>query len=67
MVEQSPNETMKEALVPSTRALVSGSLLEHPNMDVRVSVASCLCEFTKITAPEQPYCDEEMRVHQLKH
>ncbi|XP_076936723.1 sister chromatid cohesion protein PDS5 homolog C-like [Bidens hawaiensis] len=61
MVEQSPKEIMKEALVPSTRALVSGSLLEHPNMDVRVSVASCLCELTKITAPEQPYCDEEMR------
>ncbi|XP_076958453.1 sister chromatid cohesion protein PDS5 homolog C-like [Bidens hawaiensis] len=61
MVEQSPGERMKEALIPSTRALVSGSLLEHPNMDVRVSVASCLCELTKITAPEQPYFDEEMR------
>ncbi|MFS7912780.1 putative sister chromatid cohesion protein Pds5 [Helianthus anomalus] len=60
-VDQSPNNVMKEALSSPMKALVAGSLLEHPSMDVKVSVASCLCEITIITAPEAPYSDKELK------
>ncbi|MFS7912772.1 putative sister chromatid cohesion protein Pds5 [Helianthus anomalus] len=52
---------MKEALGSPMKALVAGSLLEHPSMDVKVSVASWLCEITRITAHEAPYSDEELK------
>ena len=31
-------------------------------MDVKVSVASCITEITRITAPDAPYDDEQMKV-----
>lgn len=31
-------------------------------MDVKVSVASCMSELTRITAPDAPYNDEQMKV-----
>lgn len=61
MVDQSPNSLMQEALDQPTQALFNESLLKHSSMDVRVSVASCLCEITRITAPDAPYGDEEMK------
>ncbi|KAJ0666198.1 putative sister chromatid cohesion protein Pds5 [Helianthus annuus] len=61
LVDQSPNNAMQDALSSPTKALVAGSLLEHPSMDVKVSVASCLCEVTRITAPDAPYTDEELK------
>ncbi|MFS7912777.1 putative sister chromatid cohesion protein Pds5 [Helianthus anomalus] len=53
---------MKEAVSSPMKALVAGSLLKHPSMDVKVSVASCLCEIMRITAPEAPYSDEELKI-----
>ncbi|GJY35778.1 PH-interacting protein, partial [Tanacetum coccineum] len=61
MVDQSPNSLMQEAVDQPTKALFNESLLKHSSMDVRASVASCLCEITRITAPEAPYGDEEMK------
>ncbi|PWA86106.1 Armadillo-like helical [Artemisia annua] len=61
MVDQSPNSLMQEALDQPTKALFNESLLKHSSMDVRASVASCLCEITRITAPDAPYGDEEMK------
>ncbi|KAI3713639.1 hypothetical protein L1987_72222 [Smallanthus sonchifolius] len=61
MVDQSPNELMQEAYKPPMKALVNGNLLEHSSMDVKVSVASCLCEIKRITAPDAPYSDEVMK------
>ncbi|KAL4570360.1 hypothetical protein LXL04_026012 [Taraxacum kok-saghyz] len=61
MVDQSPNDLMKEVLNPLTKVLVDKSLLEHSNIDVKVAVASCLSEMTRITAPEAPYGDEELK------
>ncbi|KAK9683694.1 hypothetical protein RND81_10G158600 [Saponaria officinalis] len=60
-VEQSPTESMKEALVPSTKALITDELLRHTDADVKVTVASCISEITRITAPEAPYADDEMK------
>ncbi|KAK9052923.1 hypothetical protein SSX86_029553 [Deinandra increscens subsp. villosa] len=61
MVDQSPNNLMQESLKQPIKALVDKSLLEHSCMDVQVAVASCLCEITRITAPDAPYTDEELK------
>lgn len=60
-VEQSPSESMKEALSPSTKALIAGDLLRHSDVDVKVSIASCISEITRITAPDAPYEDDQMK------
>ena len=52
---------MQDALLPSMKALVTNELLRHAEMDVKVSVASCIIEITRIIAPDTPYDDEQMK------
>ncbi|KAB2024929.1 hypothetical protein ES319_D06G118200v1 [Gossypium barbadense] len=59
-VEQSPSQAMQNALSPSLKALVAEQLLRHPDNDVKVAVAACVSEITRITAPEAPYDDDQM-------
>lgn len=61
-VEQSPSQSMSGALDPSMKGLTAKELLGHPDADVKVSVASCISEITRITAPEAPYDDDLMKV-----
>lgn len=61
-MEQDQPLPMQNALIPSRKALVSVDLLSHPDFDVRVSVVSCLTEIVRITAPEAPYSDDQMKV-----
>ncbi|XP_010275763.1 PREDICTED: neurofilament heavy polypeptide-like [Nelumbo nucifera] len=60
-VEQSPSKSMQAALCPSLKALVAIELLRHSDMDVKVAVASCISEITRITAPDAPYDDDQMK------
>ena len=60
-VEQEPSKSMRDALLPSVKALITNKLLRHAEMDVKVSVFSCLIEITRITAPDAPYRDEQMK------
>ncbi|KAK7839764.1 sister chromatid cohesion protein pds5 [Quercus suber] len=60
-VEQEPSKSMQDALLPSVKALITNKLLRHAEMDVKVSVLSCLIEITRITAPNAPYKDEQMK------
>ncbi|OIV97717.1 hypothetical protein TanjilG_12474 [Lupinus angustifolius] len=60
-VEQSPSVSMQNALSPSLKALISDKLLRHSDADVKVAVASCISEVTRITAPEAPYGDDQMK------
>uniref|UniRef100_A0A803QC75 Reverse transcriptase domain-containing protein n=1 Tax=Cannabis sativa TaxID=3483 RepID=A0A803QC75_CANSA len=60
-VEQSPSESMQSALSPSLKSLVDETLLGHTNVDVKVAVASCISEITRITAPDAPYDDDQMK------
>ncbi|ESQ35214.1 hypothetical protein EUTSA_v10006733mg [Eutrema salsugineum] len=60
-VEQDPITAVKNALIPSMKALVSAELLRNPDSDVRVFVVSCLTEIMRITAPEAPYDDDQMK------
>ncbi|CAH8381143.1 unnamed protein product [Eruca vesicaria subsp. sativa] len=43
------------------KALVSAHLLRNRDSDVRVYVVSCLTEIMRITAPEAPYNDDQMK------
>ena len=61
-MEQSPSKSMQTALSPSMNALVTDELLRHPDVDVKVAVASCISEITRITAPDAPYDDDQMKV-----
>ncbi|XP_007011734.2 PREDICTED: protein IWS1 homolog [Theobroma cacao] len=60
-VEQSPSQSMQNALSPSLKALVAEQLFRHPDDDVKVAVASCVSEITRITAPDAPYEDDQMK------
>lgn len=60
-VEQSPSKSMQNAYAPAQQALATSDLLRHPDMDVKVYVASCVSEITRITAPEAPYTDDQMK------
>ncbi|KAK7352647.1 hypothetical protein VNO80_18071 [Phaseolus coccineus] len=60
-VEQSPSNSMQIALSPSLKALIADKLLRHSDDDVKVAVASCISEITRITAPEAPYDDDQMK------
>ncbi|KAK8654916.1 hypothetical protein V6N13_107512 [Hibiscus sabdariffa] len=60
-VEQSPCQSMQDALSPSLKALVAEQLFRHPDDDVKVAVAACISEITRITAPDAPYVDDQMR------
>ena len=61
-VEQSPPESTSNALRPATEALVKKELLGHADSNVRLGVASCISEITRITAPDAPYDDDAMKV-----
>ncbi|KMZ73056.1 hypothetical protein ZOSMA_1552G00010, partial [Zostera marina] len=60
-IGQSPLPSMIEALQPCFNAIVKPELLKHQDRDVEVLVATCICEITRITAPEAPYSDEILR------
>ena len=61
-VEQSPPESMLNALSPSLKALSADKLMKHSDSDVKVALASCFSEITRITAPDAPYDDAQMKV-----
>ncbi|XP_075112728.1 sister chromatid cohesion protein PDS5 homolog D-like isoform X2 [Nicotiana tabacum] len=56
-VEQVPPASARDAFQPAREALAADGLLRHPDIDVKVSVASCIGEIMRITAPDQPYDD----------
>lgn len=61
-MDQEPTEPIQESLVHSMKALISDQLLKHMDEDVKISVTSCIAEITRITAPDVPYDDEQMKV-----
>ncbi|XP_075673861.1 sister chromatid cohesion protein PDS5 homolog D-like [Castanea sativa] len=60
-VEQVPSKSVRDALFPLVKALINNKLLRHTKMDVKVLVVSCIIEITRITAPDAPYKDEQMK------
>ncbi|XP_012857815.1 PREDICTED: uncharacterized protein LOC105977091 isoform X2 [Erythranthe guttata] len=60
-VEQSPAKSMQDAISPLMKGLVAEELVKHSDVDVKVGVASCISEITRITAPDAPYDDDKMK------
>ncbi|GJR75948.1 armadillo-type fold protein [Tanacetum coccineum] len=59
-VDQSPKKTLLDALKPSMKALIR-MIFKLSDVNVKVAVASCISEITRITAPDAPYDDDQMR------
>ena len=60
-VEQEPSKSVRDALLPLVKALITNKLLQHAKMDVKVSVLSCIIEITRISEPNAPYKDKQMK------
>ncbi|CAN0862406.1 Sister chromatid cohesion protein PDS5 homolog C [Linum grandiflorum] len=60
-VEQTPSGCMKDAVISIMKGLISTVLVRHSNPDVRISLAYCYTQFTRITAPDTPYDDYGMK------
>lgn len=53
---------MQGALLPSMKALISDEIFGYSDEKVNISVISCIHEITRITAPDAPYNDDQMKV-----
>ena len=60
-VQQASSQSMHNTLLPLMKALIAPELLRNAEMDMKVSVLSCITKITRITAPDAPYNDEEMK------
>ncbi|XP_004293403.1 PREDICTED: sister chromatid cohesion protein PDS5 homolog A [Fragaria vesca subsp. vesca] len=60
-LDQSPPATTLESMQPFLNAIVKPELLKHQDRDVKLLVATCICEITRITAPEAPYSDDVLK------
>ncbi|XP_078443131.1 binding protein isoform X2 [Wolffia australiana] len=60
-VGQSPSPSMAEAMKACVEAIPKSELFKHEDKEVSVLVATCLCEITRITAPEAPYSDDVLK------
>ncbi|KAG9448592.1 hypothetical protein H6P81_008557 [Aristolochia fimbriata] len=60
-LDQSPPPPIMESMQPCLNAIAKAELLKHQDRDVKVLVATCICEITRITAPEAPYSDDVLR------
>ncbi|XP_062162943.1 sister chromatid cohesion protein PDS5 homolog A [Alnus glutinosa] len=60
-LDQSPSASILESMQPFLNAIVKPELLKHQDRDVKLLVATCICEITRITAPEAPYSDDVLK------
>ncbi|CAM8921419.1 unnamed protein product [Rhodiola kirilowii] len=60
-LDQSPRASTLDLLQPFFNMFAKPELLKHRDRDVKLLVATCICEITRITAPEAPYNDEVLR------
>ncbi|GAV59827.1 hypothetical protein CFOL_v3_03358 [Cephalotus follicularis] len=60
-LEQSPPAPILESMQPLLNGIVKPELLKHQDRDVKLLVATCICEITRITAPEAPYSDDILK------
>lgn len=61
-LDQSPSPSILESMQPFIDAIIKPELLQHQDRDVKLLVATCICEITRITAPEAPYSDDVLKV-----
>jgi sister-chromatid-cohesion protein PDS5 len=59
--EQSPSKAILESMQPFLNVIVKPELVKHQDSEVKLLVATCICEITRITAPEAPYSDDVLK------
>ncbi|KAL7212412.1 hypothetical protein ACSBR2_015154 [Camellia fascicularis] len=60
-LDQSPTKSILESMKPFLNAIVKTELLKHQDREVKLLVATNVCEITRITAPEAPYSDDVLK------
>ncbi|XP_042462438.1 sister chromatid cohesion protein PDS5 homolog A-like [Zingiber officinale] len=60
-LEQSLSPSVSDSMQSCLNAFAQKDLLTHQDRDVKVLVATCVCEITRITAPDAPYSDDVLR------
>ncbi|KAE8709123.1 putative ARF GTPase activator [Hibiscus syriacus] len=60
-IDQSPPSSIVESMQPLLNAIVKPELLNHQDREAKLLVATCICEITRITAPEAPYSDDILK------
>ncbi|KAL6567565.1 hypothetical protein OROGR_001233 [Orobanche gracilis] len=60
-LDQSPPKSVLESMQPFLNAIAKPELLKHLDQEVKLFVAACICEVTRITAPEPPYDDDILK------
>ncbi|GKB26109.1 phospholipase-like protein, partial [Tanacetum coccineum] len=55
------SESLKYAMHPVIGALIDKRLLRHPDVDVNISVACCICAVIRTVVCYQPYNNEQMK------
>ncbi|XP_039053711.1 sister chromatid cohesion protein PDS5 homolog A-like isoform X1 [Hibiscus syriacus] len=60
-INQSPPSSILESMQPLLNAIVKPELLNHQDREAKLLVATCICEITRITAPEAPYSDDILK------
>ncbi|KAK8629893.1 hypothetical protein V6N13_078711 [Hibiscus sabdariffa] len=60
-IDQSPPSSIMESMQPLLNAIVKPELLKHQDREAKLLVATCICEITRITAPEAPYSDDILK------
>ncbi|XP_039118231.1 sister chromatid cohesion protein PDS5 homolog A isoform X1 [Dioscorea cayenensis subsp. rotundata] len=60
-LDQSQWSSMSDFMKPFLNAVAKKEYLNHQDRDVKVLVATCICEITRITAPEAPYSDDVLK------
>ncbi|KAL1537227.1 sister chromatid cohesion protein PDS5 B-like isoform X1 [Salvia divinorum] len=60
-LDQSPPKAILDSMQSFLNAVVKPELLKHDDREVKLFVAACVCEITRITAPEAPYDDDIMK------
>ncbi|GMJ14118.1 hypothetical protein like AT5G47690 [Hibiscus trionum] len=60
-IDQSPPSSIMGSIQPLLNAIVKPELLKHQDQEATLLVATCICEITRITAPEAPYSDDILK------
>lgn len=61
-MDQSPTKELLESMQTLMNVIVKPEYLKHEDEQVKLLVATCTCEVTRITAPEAPYDDDVLKV-----
>ncbi|KAL6538568.1 hypothetical protein OROGR_012556 [Orobanche gracilis] len=60
-LNQSPPASVADSMQPLLTAIAKPEFLKHQDREVKLLVASSICEITRITAPEPPYDDDVLK------